>query len=376
MNTGKLLGAAIGASFVTIAALAACSDPLHAGAEPAPETPVFVTPDASTPDVEQELTYCPAYECPAPYATCADKSGLCTTNTSNDTEHCGSCDVKCPTEVSGLKGFFVCSNSRCEMLCHENSGDCDHIVDNGCEASLDSDPNNCGACGIKCAAGDVCWQGACGCPSGQVVCNGQCVRLSDDAKNCGACGNECETAPSDSISWTCGEGVIPDGAAIACVDSKCQPTCKGDHSDCNSNFCGDGCEVSVTDDSKNCGACGRSCTDDQVCFDSKCLCDPGMARCGFNCVELQNDARNCGACGNICPGLDGPSGAPVCDLGTCSFRCAIGFGNCDGRLENGCEVDTNSDPNHCGSCATQCAPGQPCIGGKCLTQPCDAGVVN
>lgn len=376
MNKRSFFGTALATSIVTVVALTACTEALHVGVEPAPDPPSFVVPEASTPNSSDAMVMCPAFECPAPYATCADKSGLCTTNTSDDVEHCGSCDVKCPTEAIGLKGFFVCSQSRCQMLCREGAGDCDHLVDNGCEVSLDSDPANCGTCGTKCADGQVCWQGACGCPSGQTVCNGQCVRLSDDAKNCGACGNECATAPSSAISWTCGSGIIPDGAAIACVNAKCQPSCDGDHKDCNSSFCGDGCEVSVVDDSKNCGACGMACTGDQVCFDRKCLCDPGLTRCSFACVELQNDARNCGACGNVCPGPEGAAGAPACDLGTCSYTCAPGYGNCDGRLENGCEVDTRSDSNHCGSCDTHCAPGQPCVGGKCVTRPCDAGVVN
>ncbi len=377
MNRRKLAGAVLGAAVLAITVLSACTDTLRAGIDGVPDGPQFTNRDAAT-EPATEIPLCIARECPAPYATCTDKSGLCTTNLSNDVEHCGSCDVKCPSEAAGVDAFFICAESRCQMICRENAGDCDHLIDNGCEVALDSDPANCGACGNACAAGEICWKGACGCPSGQTVCNGQCVRLSDDPENCGACGNACEGAPVEAVTWRCGEGVVPDGAKIACVSSKCQTTCQPSRSDCNDDFCGDGCEAELETDAKNCGKCGKKCTDDQICADRKCLCDEGMTRCSFDCVDLQTDPRNCGACGNMCPGPDGASGSPVCIMGRCSYECAVGYGNCDGRLENGCEVDLTNDVRNCGACEVQCdvAAGQPCIRGACLTGPCDAGVIN
>lgn len=365
-------------AIATIAVLSACSDSLRAGYDNGPSGD-FTTPDASQSEPDATalpVRMCNLYECPAPYATCPDKSGACTTNLANDVNHCGACDVKCPTEVAGLDAFFICADSQCKMLCHQNTADCNHLVDDGCEVELESDSANCGVCGNACAAGEICWQGACGCPPGHTLCGNECVRLSDDAKNCGACGNACDSAPTDSIQWKCGEGVIPDGASLLCIDSKCQTKCQSGRADCNNNFCTDGCEAYTTDDAQNCGACGKACTSAQICRESACLCDPGQTLCSSSCVDLQSDARNCGACGNICPGADSDSGNPVCVMGRCSYLCSIGYADCDGRVDNGCEVDTTVDPQHCGSCNTQCdvAGGQPCAAGKCLMGPCEGSV--
>lgn len=384
MKKGNLAGALFAASVVAFAVLSACTDNLRAGIDVAPEVPEFTNHDSMA-DASTQVGLCNAYDCPAPYATCLDKSGLCTTNLSNDVDHCGSCDVRCPSESSELRAFFTCVDARCQMRCRANAADCDGLIDNGCEAALESDPQNCGACGTACAPGELCWRGACGCPSGRTNCNGECVRTDDDPLNCGACGNSCGGAPASAVTWACGEGVIPEDATIGCAKGKCQTMCADGRADCNGDFCGDGCETGIAD-TPNCGACGRACKDEEVCVSGRCRsCGPGTTLCGSECVDLQSDANNCGACGNACPGLPGlngsgtsGSGSPVCVLGRCSYECAVGYANCDGRLENGCEVDLTVDPQNCGACGKQCdlAGGQPCAGGECLTQPCDAGVVN
>jgi len=56
------------------------------------------------------------------------------------------------------------------------------------------DPNNCGACGKKCAATDTCAAGTCTpCASRpfHAVCSGKCIDVGIDAMNCGSCGNRC-----------------------------------------------------------------------------------------------------------------------------------------------------------------------------------------
>src|SRR4051812_18819907 len=55
-----------------------------------------------------------------------------------------------------------------------------------------TDPNNCGACGARCAT-DICFQGGCvaSCPAPTTVCGGTCLDLSSNPANCGACGNSC-----------------------------------------------------------------------------------------------------------------------------------------------------------------------------------------
>lgn len=60
----------------------------------------------------------------------------------------------------------------------------------------------------------------------------------------------------------------------------------------------------------------------------------------------------------------------VCTEGAC--ECAEGWGDCDGDVDTGCEVDTSSDPNHCGGCFQRCVNGQ-CVVSSCS---CDQDYAN
>jgi hypothetical protein len=386
MSTRPLSTLAVLFAALAFVVLAACSKSISAGND----VPVVVEgPSITGIDAgiipPPDAGMCNAYECPAPYATCPGTSGLCTTNLSNDVEHCGACDIVCPNSLMirrQLHASFVCAKSQCKMLCADSFADCNGFVDDGCETNVGSDRENCGACGTKCAAGQICWNGACGCPPGYTQCGDQCVKTTEDDTNCGACGNVCGPpgpgAPAGA--WPCGVDVYPPNAAFNCASSSCGMHCAPGFGDCNQDVCADGCETSLLDDAMNCGACGNACAPGQICHLGKCLCDPGKTRCGTSCVDLQNDVDNCGACGNACPGASAPltaHGAPVCVLGRCGYACTPGYADCDHRIDNGCEVDLMVDPRHCGSCGTQCdlKGGQPCAGGQCLTKPCDPGQV-
>jgi hypothetical protein len=47
------------------------------------------------------------------------------------------------------------------------------------------------------------------------------------------------------------------------------------------------------------------------------------------------------------------------------LRCTSGWReawtNCNATLDDGCEVNTATDPNNCGTCGNKCAPGQICL---------------
>lgn len=59
-------------------------------------------------------------------------------------------------------------------------------------------------------------------------------------------------------------------------------------------------------------------------------------------------------------------GTGVCQAGKVAVQsCKEGFGNCDGRVENGCEVDINNDVEHCGACNDECTPTEICVAGGC-----------
>src|SRR5262249_18524735 len=155
-----------------------------------------------------------------------------------------------------LHAQFVCANSACRMLCTEGNADCDKLVDDGCEINTDGDPQNCGACGHACAAGQICYLGACGCPPGYTQCDDQCVQTDRDFENCGACHNECDpaTAPNNAATWPCGQNNFPPNTQFDCHSSMCGLECAPGTGNCNADQCGDGCETDLTADPANCGA--------------------------------------------------------------------------------------------------------------------------
>lgn len=68
-----------------------------------------------------------------------------------------------------------------------------------------TDPLHCGACGIECAAGEVCAGGACRptCDLPLLLCGGLCIDVSSDPDNCGGCGVVC--ASGICIEGECSE---------------------------------------------------------------------------------------------------------------------------------------------------------------------------
>ena len=328
---------------------------------------------------------CVAYECPAPYATCPNKAGVCTANLKKDVDNCGACGVECKLadSTSPANATFYCGDGQCRLRCVGLFADCNGNPEDGCEVSVEGDPANCGACGNACKAGEVCWEAACGCPPGFTQCGSGCTKIESDPSNCGGCGTTCSLPSPDAgpAEWPCGPGVLAPHQGPICAQSSCAIGCTDGHANCNDDICGDGCETNLANDPKNCGACGHACKAEEVCIDGECECsDPSLTYCG-RCVDLQRDEENCGTCGNVCPGLVEPwkTGGPLCVLGRCTYHCAAGYADCDHRIDNGCEVDLMVDPTNCGACGVQCdlEGGQPCAAGQCLTKPCepDAGVV-
>lgn len=335
--------------------------------------PTLLAPDASTP---APLSVCVATECPYPWATCAG-GGLCATDTSRDVDHCGSCATSCLKQPSSHHATAVCAGGKCVIACEELSADCNHNEGDGCEVFTGDDPKNCGGCGNACKTGEICWKGACGCPSGFTRCGDECKNLASDELSCGSCDTKCVAPPVTDPEWKCGPGIQPDNSTWGCSGGGCKLACKAAYGDCDSNFCSNGCETDVRSDPLNCGACGHQCDANQQCENGSCLCPTGTTRCGNRCVDLNVDPDYCGDCGTGCPGAQGDSanGVPTCTGGRCGYLCYAGFANCDNRIDNGCEVNTASDPRHCGNCATKCdiAQSQPCVEGQCLTKPCGPG---
>jgi hypothetical protein len=201
-----------------------------------------------------------------------------------------------------------------------------------------------------------------------------CADLTSDPANCNACGAAC---PVNHNTPTCTGGVCGLG------------TCAANYLDCDNNP-SNGCEVNLETDPLNCGKCGNACTGGQVCVNGNCglncpgsevVCrigpDGGVSDAGTGpgyCTNLSGDPNNCGGCGAACPINNN---TPTCSGGSCATgTCAQGYGDCNGNPADGCEVNLETDPAHCGTCANACSVANAttgCTGGQCIITSCTTG---
>lgn len=326
------------------------------------------------------------------YADCA-LGGIngdgCESDLTSDPNHCGSCDMVCPIN----NNTPVCVSRQCKVgECKKGFGDCDGYVANGCEVDLTRNIGNCGVCGAACTVAN----GTPGCSNSTCViasCNANyrdcdkdvttgCESYSlNDIKNCGYCGNQC----------------LINNAEAKCESGLCKiKNCNSGFMNCDGGE-GNGCEINTDTNLANCGGCGSVCAPAHA--KAKCAlgicsidqCNLGYADCndsvGDGCeVYTGNDVNNCGTCHNRC---SFPNATAVCFNSQCLMAaCLPGFYDVDGRPENGCEANTQSDPNNCGippkQCVTptnmttsRCVDGQ-CYFGACLPSyaNCDSDIEN
>jgi len=123
-------------------------------------------------------------------------------------DRCGAFCRWCHNKAQRNQCLAACRacNGNTSRLC----GSCGNVVCcptgtaccNGTCTPVNSDANNCGACGNVCPASTpVCIQGTCGnCPPGLTNCSGYCAYLPNDSGNCGACGFVCP------FGTGCGDG--------------------------------------------------------------------------------------------------------------------------------------------------------------------------
>ena len=147
-----------------------------------------------------------------------------------------------------------------------------------------------------------------GCAEDEKVCGEACVAIGDPATGCSA--EACDPCFG--------------GAPAQCVQGAC--ACLAGFTDCDGNA-SNGCEVDTASDPANCSACGVVCT---------------VAFATAACVDGQ------------------------CAIGTCD----PGRADCNGELDDGCELDTDIDPVNCGAC------GRDCLGGACSGGACEVLVLS
>lgn len=387
----KRAGIAIGALalFAPLLASTSCATAEDSVIVGAIDPPAFTTdpeaPDAGAIDGSvPNLLMCDTTECPEGRATCPGDRYPCAADLMTDNLNCGACGNACPNSPSNLAQLnaqWMCVEGSCEMQCWGGAADCNGVVDDGCEAMLMNDPQNCGACGNVCES--VCFFGECGCaifgPNAK-ACGNTCVPdIQNDDNNCGDCGVRCPRTNLPALN-----------AYVGCIGGTCgHRKCTPFTRDCNGDLQdddGDGCETplaALSDDPNNCGECGNVCEAGEICDQGTCLgCEPGEARCETQtsgvpgCFVLTSDPDHCGGCGNACPAVpEGSHAIRTCTEGVCGFECESGFADCDGDRNNGCETNIRIDPDHCGACGHRCPlVGQACLEGQCVQQLCDPEV--
>jgi hypothetical protein len=94
-----------------------------------------------------------------------------------------------------------------------------------------------------------------------------------------------------------------------------------------------------------------------VPVDAPATCLTGSASCDGNqangCeVNTATDENNCGSCGNVC--RPSANNVGVCLSGRCGTACNAGFGNCNATPGDGCETDMRTSLTSCGACGNAC----------------------
>jgi len=153
--------------------------------------------------------------------------------------------------------------------------------------------------------------------------------------------------------------------------------CDSGRGDCDGNA-GNGCETDLRSSTANCGTCSNGCDYPNAmgaCVVSTCslgACIAGYSDCdgqlANGCERSTRTLTDCGGCGIVCALR---SATESCSSGICDIvTCDPNHGDCDGRVDTGCEIDLNRDRRNCGICGNACAGAERCCGGVCGDRPC------
>lgn len=299
--------------------------------------------------------------CPQGYSACARECVDLWENKS----HCGTCEIACRIDQICFQGLCHCPHGQteCNGRCLDTLNDPDNCGGCGVENEPQQDVFICGSTRNKCPK-LVCDDGTCvkqTCPDPLKLCcaenllGGTCINVANDPQNCGDCGIVC-AAPKSCQNGNC---LCPANLA------EC-PSLDGS----GNTICAD-----VATHMDHCGGCTTAGADhrcrylDEICRNGQCACKdatpdacPKDAERSQFCTNFLTDIQNCGECGHACP-LDGLNRQTVCQQGLCtSSDCGqSGQASCGGSC-----VDLYSDSSNCGSCGTACGSDQRCQNGRCV----------
>ncbi|MEZ4335664.1 MAG: hypothetical protein R3B82_03465 [Sandaracinaceae bacterium] len=130
----------------------------------------------------------------------------------SDPLRCGGCTTVCPAFTTATA---TCIGGTCGFECIPGFADCDGRGDNGCEADIATDLDNCGFCGSVCFSDphgrQECRMGMCvvaDCGDGRADCNlvasDGCEASLSSAEHCGSCGTRCMAGQVCLATGVCG----------------------------------------------------------------------------------------------------------------------------------------------------------------------------
>ncbi len=342
-------------------------------------------------DPKTSMTYCGANATCSSYDTCTDgkvcidgkckqtscsgdttlcvvgKENQCINLTTNNANHCGACNLKCSDQKVSHATSNACSSGKCQYTCDTNYKNCGSAEVPNCiaEANLQTDPNNCGNCGVKCNADEYCSAGGCKkstCDSNQCLTEGTCA--NSDTR-CGTQCIDCNTA-NNAKSGTCsdsGECEIREcmaGYHLASDNKTCVPNTRTACAPVNSS--------TTTDCTNSNHAEDGYCSADGACYYT--LCATGYHADNGTCVEDSDTA--CGAAKVNCKALDGWADGKCnggrCEASNCKENYCLSGTTCvDGSYNSrACGVDGGA----CGTCGTD----EACSNGECVQSSCGENV--
>jgi hypothetical protein len=89
-------------------------------------------------------------------------------------------------------------------------------------------------------------------------------------------------------------------------------------------------------------------------------------------VDIDTDPQHCGSCANACMV---PNATPKCTAHACAVgTCSTGYADCNGLAADGCETNVETDATNCGACTNVCALANAvseCDTGSCAITTCN-----
>jgi len=338
--------------------------------------------------------------------TTGGMGGASSCNTNNVLD-AGETDVDCggkdcqPCRIGEIcKVDPDCENNSCVFDICQNPN-CSDGEKNGADTA-DTDPETDVDCGGTvcpgCGTGKVCIVDS-DCRDKNCV-DGRCVEPTcEDTRHngdesdidCGGptCEEKCLPGKKCIDRNDCQQPPVDDPSSTLCMDGICRLGCVAGLDNCDQNAA-NGCETNISTNPAHCGACQADCDLDNVvdykCEGGNCTIDFEAGGClsGFldvngyaddGCeVDTTSDPLNCGGRDIVC---SSNNGTPDCYGGICTIVCEDGFDDCDDDpASNGCEIETDGNVSHCGACDNVC-PSDPGESATCDTSvsPDPCGVI-